>query len=155
MDIEYLQQLRDNNIKYGTTMNFENRGIPLSEIQLLEQLYNSGNPFPKVLKELMFLAGDICYVCDYGPTESQQDLQEWKRETMQDYNRAFNRPFYIYSIYSDNFYFIFLDEGNNPTVYEANPSLEGSNWYRSLGNQTIQSIVNIGIDRVKKGQNPY
>lgn len=153
MDITHLRQLKDNPIKVGSSISFINKGISVTEIQQLEETWNNGNPFPKVLREFLFLAGNFCYVCDYGPTESQQDLQEWKRETMEDYNRVINRPFYVYSIYNDNFYFIFLDEGDNPIIYEANPSLSGLNWYKKL-NHTIQSTIIVSLNRVKQGQNP-
>ena len=52
MTIQYLQKLRDNNKMDG----FTDEGLSLSEIAQLEQLCNNGNPFPQVLKELLFLA---------------------------------------------------------------------------------------------------
>lgn len=54
MIIEYLKTLRDNPIING--YNIE--GISETEIQQLEQLYNNGNTFPKVLRELLYLAGN-------------------------------------------------------------------------------------------------
>lgn len=158
MTIKYLQLLNDNPVKYShnTTLELKIRGISESEIQQLELVWNNGNLFPKVLKELLFLAGNFCYVCDYGPNDSQQEMQEWVREHMEDNNRSLNRPFYAFDVYGgDTFLFIYLDEGNNPNVFQAKPYSDDNNWIKLLSSQTIQSIVNIGIKRVKLGQNPY
>ncbi|MDR6761150.1 hypothetical protein J2Y38_001348 [Flavobacterium sp. 2755] len=79
MNIKYLQHLKDNPVAYpnDTELQFKIKGIPESEIQQLELTWNNGNLFPQALKELLFLAGDFCYVCDYGPNDSQQEIQEW------------------------------------------------------------------------------
>jgi len=159
MTIKYLQQLKDNPIVYSknnTELQFKIEGIPESEIQQLELVWNNGNVFPKVLKELLFLAGNFFYVCDYGPNDNQQEMQEWVREHMRDNNRSINRPFFAFDIYGGGtFLFIYLDEGDNPKVFEASPYSDYNDWIRPLEPQTIQSIVNIGINRVKMGQNPY
>lgn len=55
-----------------------------------------------------------------------------------------------------NFYlFIYLDEGDNPTIYEANPWTDGENWIKHLDNLTIKGLVDDGIERVKRGENPF
>ncbi|MBP4136950.1 SMI1/KNR4 family protein [Flavobacterium geliluteum] len=158
MKIEYLAKLQDNPYENPSDLknSFIIEGITLNEIQDLEKLYNNGNPFPKVLKELLFLAGNYCYVCDYGIDETQQELQEWVREDMADNGRTISRPFYAFDVYGgDQFLFIYLDEGENPTVYEAHPWITGSNWIKHLDNLTIKSLVDSGIERVKRGENPF
>ncbi|GGE98680.1 hypothetical protein [Flavobacterium limi] len=155
MNIKYLQHLKDNPIAYtsDTEIQFKIEGISESEIQQLELTWNNGNLFPQVLKELLFLAGEFCYVCDYGPNDSQQEIQEWIREHMGDNNRSINRPFYAFDVWGGlNFLFIYLDEGDNPPVFQAQPYSDDDNWIEPLQFQTIQSII---IDRVKIGQNPY
>ena len=158
MEIQYLKKLQNN--PYENPSDLQNsfiiKGITLNEIQQLELLYNSGNPFPIVLKELLFLAGSYCYVCDYGINETQQKLQEWVREDMTDNTRIISRPFYAFDVYGgDQFLFIYLDEGDNPTIYEANPWTDGENWIKHLDNLTIKSLVDDGIERVKRGENPF
>ena len=69
MTIDYLQKLRDIPSD-GTT----NRGISLLEITHLEQVFNNGNLFPKVLKEFLYLAGDYCYVMDTGSWDSIEEM---------------------------------------------------------------------------------
>ena len=158
MEIQYLKKLQNN--PYENPSDLQNsfiiKGITLNEIQQLELLYNSGNPFPIVLKELLFLAGSNCYVCDYGINETQQKLQEWVRDDMSDNTRIISRPFYAFDVYGgDQFLFIYLDEGDNPTIYEANPWTDGENWIKHLDNLTIKSLVDDGIERVKRGENPF
>ena len=158
MNIQYLTKLKDNPIEYpeDTNNSFPIQGISEIEIIQLEQSYNNGNPFPKVLKELLFLAGNYCYVCDYGVNDSQQELQDWVREHMQERNKIISRPFFVFDVYNGfPFLFIYLDEGDNPLVYEADPYNPDLNWIRQLQNQTMKSIVDDGIERVKEGYNPF
>lgn len=156
MNIQLLKQLEENPIKFGKTKNFVIQGIPESEILQLEQTWNNGNPFPIVLRELLFLAGKDCYVLDYGIGDTQQGMQEWAREMMLDNGIVESRPFYVFDFYGGyNFRFIYLDEGNNPEVYEGYPHYdEAPSWKRALGN-TIQYIINSRVQDVKKGLNPY
>lgn len=109
MNIQYLTKLKDNPIEYSedTNNSFPIQGISEIEIIQLEQSYNNGNPFPKVLKELLFLAGKYCYVCDYGVNDSQQELQDWVREHIQERNKIINRPFFVFDVYS-GFPFLFI-----------------------------------------------
>lgn len=127
-------------------------------------MYNNGLPFPIALKELLFLAGDNCYVLDYGSeTESQNDLQEWAREQMLEYDRAIARPFYVLDIYNalDQFVFVYLDEGDDPRVYEGVysginetgiPTIDG--WIHEL-RPKLSDYINISVEQVLKGINPF
>jgi hypothetical protein len=69
MDIKYLTQLSNNPIITSTLTPVVNKLLPLTidKIEALEATYNAGNPFPVVLKELLYIAGECCYVLDYGP----------------------------------------------------------------------------------------
>lgn len=153
MNIQYLIQLRDNPIYYGKTRNFSIRGISEEQIAQLEQLYNNGNTFPKVLKELLSLAGEYCHVFDYNIHDTQQEVQEWVREDLQETNRVIDRPFYAFDLYND-FMFIYLDEGDNPAIYEAHPFRTGNDWIRKTTN-TIKSLSEKRILRIKEGLNPF
>lgn len=154
MDIEYLTQLKNNPIKFSnyTENRFENRGISETEIAQLEQSYNSSNPFPKVLKELLFLAGDFCYLFDIG--DSQQDLQDWFRDLMTEYNKTISRPFYVIDTnQGDDFRIIYLDEGDNPPIYYTSPDVSGEEWIKkNTFNDTIQSLVEYLIKQIKDNQ---
>lgn len=156
MEIQYLNNLKNNPINYGVLMDFEIDGINLEEIQILEQKWNNGNPFPKALKELLFLAGNYCYVCDYGVNENQQELQESVRKDLLENGKTIIRPFYAIDVYTFyNFLFIYLDEGDNPSIYHASPGIE-NNWIKSLfNNLTIKDLIDNRIERAKKGENPF
>jgi hypothetical protein len=153
MTIEYLTSLYENPIHQ--VHRFKNRGIPETEIAQLEQLYNNGNAFPKVLKELLFLTGDFCYVFEHGITKSQQEMQEWVREDMEEMERIISRPFYAIDLYGgDQFMFVYLDEGDNPQIYQASAYEKGDVWIRKTSN-TIKSLSEKRIIRVKEGGNPF
>lgn len=93
MTIQYLQKLRDNNKMDG----FTDEGLSLSEIAQLEQLCNNGNPFPQVLKELLFLAGNSCNYLDYSIYDSQQELQSEERLELQElYGITITRPYFLW-----------------------------------------------------------
>ena len=62
MEITYLKKLQEN----LDIRPYPCEPLPMSEIENLEQTYNNGNPFPKVLRELLFLAEEYCMVLDYG-----------------------------------------------------------------------------------------
>ena len=115
MDITYLKQLERTRNKNS----WINESISLEEIKQLEQIYNNNKPFPKALRELLFLAGNYCIVLDYGLNDTQQELQEFVRENMQEENRIITRPFYAIDVYNagDQFLFVYLDEGDDPEVY--------------------------------------
>lgn len=157
MNIEYLKLLRDNPVKNpnSTGHKFIIRGISLTEIEQLEQTWNNGNPFPKALRELLFLAGEYCYVFNYGVYDTQQELQEEKREDMVDNGKTITRPFFVMDTWNaDQFSFVYLDEGDNPYIYDANSYKDSSIWFKNLGH-TIKSLSESRIARVKRGENPY
>ena len=158
MEIVYLKELKNNPVMSGITRNFPI--VPVTEVEIiqLEQLYNSGNPFPTALKELLHLAGGSCYVLDYGLNETQQQLQEFVRAEMLDEGRVITRPFYVIDVYNalDQFLFVYLDEGNNPAVHEGHyvNSITRTNWITSVA-PSLSNYIDDLVARVKKGQNPF
>lgn len=101
---------------------------------------------------------------DYGSqTESQNDLQEWAREKMLEYDRTIIRPFYVLDIYNalDQFVFVYLDDGDDPSVYEGVysginetriPIIDG--WIHELRSK-LSDYINTSVENVCKGQNPF
>ncbi|RZK50974.1 MAG: hypothetical protein EOO87_18800 [Pedobacter sp.] len=156
MEIKYLKELEKNPARDG----FINKPMSLSEIEQLELTYNNGNPFPMALKELLSLAGHDCIVLDYGLNETQSELQEFVRENMAEENRVISRPFYAVDVYNafDQFLFIYLDDGDNPPLYEA---YYGDNtfggqvgWIRKMQPNFV-NLINLRIQSVKEGLNPF
>jgi hypothetical protein len=161
MNIKYLTLLRDNPIGNPGGIDFKDeiKGISLAEIQQLEQTWNGGKEFPAALRELLFLAGDDCYVLDTGLMESQQEMQEEARQWLVDFNRTISRPFYVIDVYNagEQFLMVYLDEGDDPNVYEAylpNWRDDQMLWLDKVG-RTLKDFINIRIDMVKQGYNPF
>ena len=121
MKIQYLIELQNNPTKFGKLINSSIVPISEEEIKQLETKYNNGKQFPKALRELLFLAGNDCYVLDYGLDDSQQELQEFVRGRMREKNRVITRPFYVIDVYNalDQFQFVYLDEKDDPAVHEG------------------------------------
>ena len=161
MEIKYLKYLEENSIANPNDLDYPCpiEPISLSEIETLETTYNNGNPFPKALRELLYLAGTDCYVLDYGIHKSQDDLQKAEREYLKDYGRSITRPFYVIDCYNDyeSFLFIYLDEGDNPEVYAAylpNSMTDKPPTFWSLG-KSLSDYINSLINKVKQGFNPF
>ena len=151
MNITYLTKLQENPVKGS----FSNEPLSLNEIQQLENLYFSGNSFPKALAEMLFLAGQYCIVLDFGDNDNQQELQDYVRSKMINKNKSINRPFYVIDIYNatDQFVFVYLDEGENPSVYEAH-YYDDQNWITKIDDSLSKFIFDL-INRVIQGRNPY
>lgn len=160
MDIEFLKVLQNNpNLEINNSGHFSKiEGISISEIQQLEQTWNGGKEFPKSLRELLYLAGKKCYCVDYNIWESQQEMQVGLREMMQDDGHSFSRPFYIVDNYGgDQFCFVYLDEDqNDPKVYEyVGDALDRNDVLdRNLG-YTLSRMIEMGVEAVKDGRNPF
>lgn len=160
MELEFMKDLRDNPAAYPNSAGFKGliKPITASEIDHLEELYNNGSKFPKALRELLLLAGKSCYVLDYGLYDTQQDLQESVRTYMSEESRVIDRPFFAIDIYnhSDQFLFVYLDEGVNPAVYEGfyEDRDDLPSWI-TLVSKSLSSYIETLIDRVKMGRNPF
>lgn len=158
MNIELLTYLRDNPKLRPQNPNPEDqypiKGLSLETIAELEQKFNNGNPFPKVLKELLYLAGEDCYVLAYDIDPTMKDMQDNVRELFTAYNRpTFTRPFFVLDVYnfSSGFTYMYLDEGDNPPLYYF--EFENIKIFNLKCN--LVEYINEGIDRVKAGGSPF
>ena len=157
MEIQYLQYLRDNPQRWSSS-TYSIEPIPLTEIEQLETKYNNGKQFPKALRELLFLAGEYCYVLDYNIFDSQEELQDEAREWLQKYNRTINRPFFVIDAYNagEQFLFVYLDEGNDPIVMSAYlPPRNDVQFIETMYNRSLSAFIKFKIDRAKQGYNPF
>jgi len=137
--------------------------ISIEEIEALEHIYNNGRPFAPALRELLFLAGDDCYVLEYGLNNSQAEMQESSRKYMQtgERNRVIPRPFYVIDVYNagDQFLFVYLDEEkDDPTVYEAligyRDKIELDQWIHPV-KSPLSVFINSRIKCFLSGGNPF
>ena len=161
MHIEYLQILVDNpKIKVPNYDAWRyNEPIDITEIEVLERIYNNGLPFPKALRELLFIAGKRCYVLDYGLFDSQDEMQQGARRWLTAYGRNFNieRPFFVIDVYNagGQFLFVYLDEeSESPMVYEALLSESEEPWIKRLGWNLSPFIRRLTNDLLN-GYNPF
>jgi hypothetical protein len=154
MDIIYLKELRDNPTRDG----FVCRGNTPAEITQLEQLYNNGNPFPKVLKEYLFLAGARCTVMEQGIYETQFEAQLETRVMLLEGGKVFTRPFFGLEFWTtDSFMYIYLDEGDNPLlrdVYYFDEAAPFGEVYLT-SDLTLKGLIDARIQDVKEGLNPF
>ena len=160
MKIRYLKILQDNRSAYpDRDYKATIEPMTINDIILLENLYNNGIEFPQVLRELLFLAGRDCYVLDYGFNDSIIEVQEFVRTKLKDFNQQFQRPFIAIDIYnsSDQFLFVYLDEGHNPPVYEAEYKygIQGSGCLINKVSSSLLQYIDDLIARVKEGRNPF
>ena len=162
MEIKYLQLLRDNPEEYPK--NKEGRKHPIRpfsivEIEQLESAYNSGKKFPLALRELLFLAGEDCYVLEYGYKGNMESVQRIVWGNLARESKVMPRPFLAIDIYNmlDQFLFVFLDEGDDPPVYEGyyDPEALGeSSLYRKI-QPSLSTYINICVADVQAGGSAF
>ncbi|MBP2616431.1 hypothetical protein [Chryseobacterium jejuense] len=158
MEIEILTYLKDNPAAYPGNKEYEGRIQPISfsEIQNHEMLYNNGNPFPKVLRELLLLAGKYCYVLEHNILEINE-FQEEPREWMEENNKAINHPFYVIEIcdFAESFLFVHLDEDDDPIVRHAELYCKEYNVSFISCLCRLSAFINHRIDMKKKYRDPF
>ncbi len=119
MEIQYLQNLENSPVK-GDAVIPKDRGV--SEIEIIAFEQKVGLPLPKALKEFLFLSGEYCLSIEANATNQGLDEYEFRNEQFQenldDAKIAISRPYYILTERSgEYFHFIYLDDGENPPVY--------------------------------------
>lgn len=158
MEIEILTYLRDNPARYPGNTEYEGRIEPMSfsEIQNHEMIYNNGKPFPKVLKELLFLAGKYCYVLEHNVLDINE-FQKEPREWMEESNKAINHPFYVIEIwgFAESFLFVHLDEDDDPIVRHAELNCEEYNVPFISCLCRLSAFINHRIDINKKDRDLF
>ncbi len=154
MEIEILTKLRDNPFLDD---EFENQGISEEEIAHLEQLYNNGNPFPKVLKEFLFLGGVYNPVLDIGIWDTQEEMQNEIRLDLEEvYGLIIPRPFYVVDVCAglSLALYIYLDEDDDALLYQLNNKLTQDNYESYLG-YTLSSLINSKINSLLDGESAF
>lgn len=124
MEIEILKNLEDNP-KGQPEFDLENESLSLSEIEILEGVYNNGNPFPKALREYLYLAGRYCWLLG-GSKEEQIAV----REQLAYFGLEIVRPFYVLYYDGETFDIVYLDEEDDDPKYymsssDSEPATQG------------------------------
>lgn len=158
MDIKYLTQLNDHPFirTESPDVIFTLKPSDEAEIAELESTYNNAAPFPRALKELVLLAGNRCYVLSYGPSSSLKKLQESVRDSLIEYVKSIDIPFFAIDVYSGNeqFIFVYLNEGDDPIVRYVDLNEEETDWIRST-NRKLSDYINALTLKLLSGTNPY
>ncbi|MEZ2337822.1 hypothetical protein AB6735_19395 [Mucilaginibacter sp. RCC_168] len=160
MDIKYLIQLKNHPTIKEKSTDYVNKLKPLTEAEIvsLEVRYNDEKTFPAALRELLYLAGNDCYVLDYGLSDSQEEMQEDGRKWLVKHNKTINRPFFVIDVYngSNQFLFVYLDEGDDPLVYEAVLYDKTTGWIHCLNNNVqLSEFIDNQLLRLLSDQNPF
>lgn len=150
MEIEYLKFLQIPDVA-----QFENQPLYPSEIETLEQEFNHGESFPKVLKELLYLAGKYCYLLTFN-SKSQSQMQHYAIKELQKENLTIKHRFYVIDLGNDDFSYISLEENNeDPILYCVyfGDSDDRGNLF-SL-NITLSKYLSNGFEKIKNGYTPF
>lgn len=146
MEIEYLQKLVEYPARWPNDEGYRGEIISLSldEIVILEATYNNGNVFPKALRELLYLAGDFCYLLEWNAWSPEEEMYQISLQNsivryIENMGLNITRPFMgIDLAYPGNFRIVYLDEGDDPIVYaadEKNNTIEPSD-------KTLSQLIN-------------
>jgi hypothetical protein len=160
MDIQYLKNLDNNKIVSTPSGGMQKlQPISLDEIVSLEEKYNDKKQFPIVLRELLHIAGQDCYLLDYGINETQDEMQMCSRSLLSEYEGEITRPFFVIDVYNANeqFVFVYLDEDQiDPIVYQAYlPYLEDTTEWINTNGRKLSEYVNRKLDLVLNDINPF
>lgn len=154
MTIKYLNELEDLNYQaVGLTLG--NRPLNIGEIVNMEQQYNNSNPFPDVLRELLYIAGRGCPLINLNPSDLQQKI----RGGLYEHRHITSRPFIGFD-YRDgsSFSLVYTDENtHDPKVYHVELEHSEDTHTEFLENSgfTLLRLIKMRINEVKQGYNPY
>jgi SMI1 / KNR4 family (SUKH-1) len=115
MEIIYLKKLEET---YQNNSKLSRIGVAINEIEKLEKELNIS--LPKTYKEFLFLAGKRDNILgDWNRGFDDLDwIQDQAKESMENVNLSL-KPYFAFAEYGrDQFLFFFLNEGDNPAVYQ-------------------------------------
>lgn len=161
MEIQYLKTMEAN----SSFWNRKSRGFSLDKIEELEQKLNNGIPFPKALREYLFLGGEFNSL-GFDHEGIGQDGSEWialkkyYEKEMRKNNLSINRPYVVLDSYDGAiFSFIYLDEGDDPRPYNfsVSESYKGSNGETiyPFPEKTFSQLINRLVDYALRGLQPW
>jgi hypothetical protein len=152
LNLEYLKKLQNHSLING----IKDEGISEEEIRQLEQSFNRGKTFPKVVRELLFLAGNFCHFLDYSIYDSQLEMQTEERgELLSFFKVTIARPHFFVCLASHGMpVFLYLDEGDDPNLHQIVNHPTQDNYSRPIG-CSLKTLINHRIERYKSGYNPF
>lgn len=134
------------------------RGLTAQQITDLENEMNGGKPFPKVLKEFLFIGGEYNGISLNSGDDYTAQIKYFN-EKMAKNGRSISRPYFIFqSLDGGCFTFIYLDEDSeDPQVWNASATPdydtdEGEQMWKSIY-KTLSGYVAEALYNAKKGLN--
>ncbi len=115
MEIEYLQKYKDNIDRINKPNRAHVRPATMQEIQALEAELNNGTPFPKAIRELLFIGGNYPNLSSVHGIGDMKEYTQMAREHMEEFGKPFTRPILVFDQMDEYLFgFVYLDEGDNP-----------------------------------------
>ncbi|ROI02310.1 SMI1/KNR4 family protein [Chryseobacterium sp. G0240] len=154
MNIQYLKKL-EAAPKIGIR---KIKGVSENTIKKVEQKFNI--KFPLAYYEFLFLAGESCGALPIMDTADLETISsDWHYELLQEeiketgLNNNIIRPFWLFAESNgcEQFYFFYLDEGNDPTVYlvDYSPTDDSKREVKSV-NVNFSTFIEKKIDTAYK-----
>lgn len=119
MEIIYQKILEKNKVIKGSS--FENEGMTIEKIIILENKYNNGNQFPKAFREYLYLAGEFNNLGFDDYALGLDEFQNTVKDSLQYCKFTVEQP-YIAFDGGDEYLIIFLNTTEeNPEVSILSP----------------------------------
>ena len=153
--IKYLQELQTLDYRSLGRSTWVNEPKSITEILFLEQEYNEGKPFPAVLRELLFIAGNGCPLIELRPENLQQQIRlavSASSHSIPENYLAFD--FLDFSSFS----LVYTSQNTeDPKVYhvELSPSEEQHTEFIEDSEFTLLKLLKHRISQVKQGYSPF
>jgi len=155
MTIKYLQELQNIDYQSLGRMSWVNEPKTTIEILSLEQEYNKSKPFPAVLRELLFIAGNGCPIVELRPFNLQQQI----RSAVSDSGHSLSQNYFAFDFLDfSSFSLVYTSQNiDDPKVYhvELNPSEEEHTEFIEYSELTLLKLLKHRINQVKQGYNPF
>jgi len=112
MDIEYLETYFENK---NNLRGWSAKGMTSLEIENLELEMNNGKPFPKALREFLFIGGRSGQLAINTPYNYKK-LREYFDKEIRKRGETITQPYFVFGSDNDgkSFFFIYLNEGDDP-----------------------------------------
>ncbi len=160
MDITILRKydLNKNNLNLHRLQNPE--GMSMTEIQDLETALNHGNPFPKAFREYLYIGGKYNALGFNTGLGDFKGMDTYYKKKVKARGLKIDRPYLIIDSFEGYiFMFIYLDEGDNPTVWfcsidEDYDSEDGKSIWK-LPDPNFSALVDDLVNKALKGLTPW
>ncbi len=156
MEIEYLQNYRDNiDILNRNKNRSPVEPATMEEIQALEAELNNGTPFPKTIREFLYLGGNLSRLPGTLGIYHIKRFTKLAKEHLKKAGHPFTRPILVFhQLDSEQFVFVYLDEGDNPKTWicaEDKEILDADHVINELRQKDFKEFIDLVVSLAVKG----